>query len=297
MTTSAANLETLTLRPTGGCGTLESPWTGWEAALERRADGPRAFVLSPGFYGLDRPVRLADDVELISEDGHPDGPWFLPVDAGAGLEALFLVDGSRNVRMSGIRLNGRGRGARHGVLVRGGSGFQMTATRLEDFQDETGAALRIEGESEGHPAREIVVQACSFLNGATAVRLGRHTSDLLIDDNRFAEISGPALNADPQDEWIDYGLIFARNRLRNARTPRTAAFVTLGAGAEGVRLAENSCEVEGARNGESPAGFDIQGGGPVSRRRVELLLNRLVGIHGPGIRVQRCGPGFVAAGY
>ena len=30
-----------------------------------------------------------------------------------------------------------------GVLVRGGSGFQLTGTRLEDFQDEEGAALRI----------------------------------------------------------------------------------------------------------------------------------------------------------
>ena len=111
MTTSIAHLEPLSLQPAGGCGTLESPWTGWEAPLERRSSGDRrVFVLAPGFYGLERPVRLADDVELISEEGHPDGPWFLPVDTRTPLEALFLIDGSRNVSLSGIRLNGRGKG-------------------------------------------------------------------------------------------------------------------------------------------------------------------------------------------
>ena len=103
---------------------------------------------------------------------------------------------AEGVDVDGLAVGGgRGKGARHGVLVRGGSGFHLIATHLEDFQDEAGAALRIEGESEGHAAREIVVQACSFLNGATAVRLGRHATDLLIDDNRFAEITGPALEA------------------------------------------------------------------------------------------------------
>lgn len=297
-TASTARAETLPLQPAAGCGTLESPWTGWEEALERPSSGGRrVFALAPGFYGLERPVRLADDVELTSEAGRPDGPWFLPVSGRAPLETLFLVDGSRNVSLSGLRLNGRRSGARHGVIVRGGSEFHLTGSHLEDFEDATGAALLVEGESEGHAARGIVVQACWFLNGTTAIRLGRHAGDLLIDDNRFEEITGSAVHADPRDEWIDYGLIFARNRLRNSRTPRTAPFVALGAGAEGVRLAENTCEVEGgAGNGTGPAGFEIQGGGPVSRRRVELLLNRLVGIPGPGIRATRCGPGFVAAG-
>jgi hypothetical protein len=297
LTSSTAHVETLALEPAAGCGTLESPWTGWEEALERRASGGRrVFVLAPGFYGLERPVRLADDVELVSEAGHPDGPWFLPVSGIAPLETLFLVDGSRNVTLSGIRLNGRRNAARHGVVVRDGSAFQLTGAHLEDFEDEAGAALLVEGTSDTRAAREIVVQACWFLNGTTAIRLGRHATDLLIDDNRFEEITGSAVHVDPRDEWIDYGLIFARNRLRNARTRRTAPFVSLRAGAEGVRLAENTCEVERGGNDGGSAGFEIEGGGPVSRRRVELLLNRLVGIPGPGIRASRCGPGFVAAG-
>jgi parallel beta-helix repeat protein len=296
-TSQTARAETLALQPTAGCGTLESPWTGWEAALERPCDGAhRAFLPAPGFYGVERPVRLADHVELASPAGRSDGPWFLPVAGRAPLETLFLVDGSRDVALGGLRLNGRGKGARHGVIVRGGSGFHLTGAHLEDFEDGAGAAVLVEGESAQHASRGIVVQSCWFLNGSVAVRLGRHASDLLVDDNRFEEITGPAIQADPRDEWIDYGLIVARNRMRNARSRRTAAFVVLAAGAEGVRLAENSCEVENAGNASGPAGFEIHGGGPVSRRRVELLLNRFVGIPGPGIRAQRCGPGFVAAG-
>lgn len=307
MLTSPSPVETRTLEPTAGCGTLESPWTGWEGPLERRSDGERrVFVLAPGFYGVQRPVRLADDVEIASGTGHSDGPWFLPVAGGDPLETLLLVDGSRNVTLSGIRLNGRRRGARHGVIVRGGSAFQVVGSRFEDFEDETGAALVVEGESEARPAREAVVQSCWFLSGTTAIRLGRHARDLLIDDNRFEEMTGSAARVDPCDEWIDYGLIFARNRMHNARTRRAAPFVTLAAGAEGVRLAENTCMVEGVSAGaapaggsppaEEPSGIEIEGGGPRSRRRVELLLNRLVGIGGSGIRASRCGPGFVAAG-
>ncbi|MGH2571573.1 MAG: right-handed parallel beta-helix repeat-containing protein, partial [bacterium] len=129
------------------------------------------------------------------------------------------------------------------------------------------------------------------------LRLGPHTSDLLVVDNDFDEIAGPALLVDPHDHWSDYGLIFVKNRLRATKVRRDLPFLQLLAGAEGIRLAENAIEGPGASaTRESAAGVEVRGGGTMSTRRLEILLNRIHGTTGPGIAAFQCGPGLLAAG-
>jgi parallel beta-helix repeat protein len=283
-----------TLRPTSGCGTLESPWTGWEAQIEARTHEENTFRLVPGFYGVSRPVRLADGVSLIEDPGDGGRAWFLPV-ANAPLESLFEIEGRRRVRLSGVCFNGRGTRARHGIVVHSVQGLEITRCRFEDFADVEGGAILVDGVPE-FPAREIVVQSCSFLHGSSGLRLGRNAADLLVVDNRFEEISGSSLWIDPRDEWADYGLIFVQNRVHAARGTRTAPFVTIRPGAEGIRIAENTLEAERAAQGADLAAIEVRGGGPRSRRRLELMVNRVVGVGGPAIRARQCGPGFAAAG-
>jgi hypothetical protein len=286
--------ETPTLRPASGCGTLESPWTGWEAQVEVRLPESGGFRLLPGFYGVSRPVRLADGVSLVEDPREAGRAWFLPV-ANAPMEALFEIEGRRHVRLSGLCLNGRGKRARRGILVRGVQGLELTSCRFEDFADAEGGAILVDGAPE-LPAREIVVQSCSFLHGAHGLRLGRNAADLLVADNRFEEITGSSLSIDPRDEWADYGLIFVQNRVRAAHETRTAPFVDVRPGAEGIRIAENILEAEGTAQRQSLPAIDVRGGGPRSRRRLEVLLNRVVGIGGPAVRARQCGPGFAVAG-
>jgi len=295
--TSLPAQETLRLTPPSGCGTLESPWTGWEDRLEESAfDGARTFALAPGFYGVSRPIRVGSRTSLGVDAGEEGQVWFLPADPRCNLESLFLVQDAEQVRITDVCLNGRGGRARHGILVRSARNLQVSGCRFEDFGHPEGSAIRVQGESADRPAREIVLKSCLFLNGRRGIELACDASDLLVVDNRFEEIAGASLTADPGDRWLDYGLIFVKNRIRASRESRLGPLLDLRPGAEGIRLAENTLEAEaGAAVGEHPA-IGIQGGGPLSRRRLEVLLNRIVGVAGAAIRASECGPGFVAAG-
>lgn len=296
MPTSLQPAESLRLSPTSGCGTLESPWTGWEDRLEDPTAGsPRTFALAPGFYAVSRPVRLTEGVTLTADPARGGQVWFLPAEKARTLETVFLVERSDQVRISGICVNGGRDRARSGLLVKGSRNLQVSGCRFEDFGHPMGSAIRVEGESSELPAHEIVVQSCLFLSGTRGLVLGRDTSDLLVVDNRFDEIAGASLTVDPGDQWMDYGLIFVKNRIHASRAARIAPFVTLRPGAEGIRLAENTVQAEDEAGGDHAA-VDIEGGGPLSRRRLEVLLNRILGGTGPGIRASQCGPGFVAAG-
>jgi parallel beta-helix repeat protein len=42
--------------------------------------------------------------------------------------------------------------------------------------------------------------------------------------------------------------------------------------------------------------IEVRGGGPMSRRRLEVMMNCILGSSGPGIAARQCGPGFLAAG-
>ncbi|NNE43039.1 MAG: hypothetical protein HKN12_02425, partial [Gemmatimonadetes bacterium] len=91
MATTTETRETLSLTPPAGCGTLESPWTGWEATLEETAAADTRVVnLAPGFYGVSRPVRLGAGILVRKDPAAPGQAWILPA-ASESLETLFLV--------------------------------------------------------------------------------------------------------------------------------------------------------------------------------------------------------------
>ncbi len=322
MSTSSPPIEMLRATPTSGSGTLESPWTGWETGLERRAGGEAAagvtVVFAPGFWGVSRAVRQRGDLKLVADAKEEGQPWLLPHggDAGPALEALLVVDGVHRVTIQGLCFNGRRTRAASGVLVRCGTRIHLEGCRFGDFGDESGAAITIAGESEERFVREIVIQGCRIQHGARGLTLARNTSDLLVDENRFDDVSGPALLVDPQDTWTDYGLIFVKNRVTSSTAHRRSPHLRVLPGAEGLRLAENTIEMPagavstegtavaagtagaaGANDAqdEAPA-IEVRGGGPMSRRRLEVMLNRVVGSLGPGISARQCGPGFLAAG-
>ncbi len=299
MSTTSLVAESVHLRPTGGCGSMESPWTGWETQLESSGSRskPRTILLAPGFYGVSRPVRLTTGTTLIVDRSSEGRAWFVPLASGATLETLFLLDGVHEVRLTGICLNGRERRAKHGLLVRCGTAIQIEGCRFGDFLDETGAAVLVSGESQDRHVRGVVVKDCLFLNGETGLRFGRDASDLLVTGNQFEGTHGPALLLDPKDHWSNYDLIFVQNTVRSGTTARTSPFVRVLPGAESIRLAENTFEGPPSDGGANPwPGVEIHGGGPVSSHRLELLLNRLADVPGPGILARHCGPGFLAAG-
>jgi hypothetical protein len=216
------------------------------------------------------------------------------------LETILLVDGAHRVTIQGLCFNGRRNRASRGVTLRCGTRVHVQGAHFGDFGDAKGAALTIIGESDDRPVREIVVQSCRFLNGARGIHLGRNAYDLLVADNRFEEVSGASLLVDPQDTWTDYGLIFVKNRMRARAAARETAQVRILPGAEGIRLAENSIEgperVAPREKGEAQPALEVRGGGPMSRRRLEVMTNRIMGCAGAGISARQCGPGFLAAG-
>ena len=288
------------LAPAGGCGTMESPWTGWESQLERGSSriGPRTFVLAAGFYGVSRPVRLATGTTLAPEAGPEGRPWFFPATtSGAKLEALFLVDGVHEVSLAGLGLNGREGRAAHGLLIRCGTTLHVEGCRFEDFGDGDGAAILVDGESENRFVRGVVIRRCQLLNGAVGLRLGRDTTDLLVTANRFTEMSGPCVLINPKDHWSRYGLIFVKNHLSSHDAKRRDGFVRVMPGAEELRIAENT--FEGPESPEETASWsavEIRGGGPLSANRLEVMLNTIAGSPGPGVLARQCGPGFLVAG-
>ena len=297
MSISSLAVETVRLQPTGGCGSLESPWTGWEDQLEAGArSDAKVWILSPGFYGVSRPIRLASGTTLAADPAVDGRAWFLPAPTcQARLETLFLVDGHHEITLTGICLNGREHRAAHGLLVRCGTAVQVVGCRFGDFADESGAAILVSGESEDRHVRSVVVKDCHILNGAVGLRLGRDATDLLVTGNRFEEIAGPSLLLDPKDHWSSYGLIFVKNRAFATRPDRPAPFVHVMPGAEGIRIAENTFEGP-TSDGSEWSAVEVHGGGPMSTRRIEVLLNMIVGVPGPGIVARQCGPGFLAAG-
>jgi parallel beta-helix repeat protein len=268
--------------------------------MERGPGGrePRSVLLDPGFYGVSRPVRIVGGITVQADLGAGGRAWFLPTPPeGEELETLFLVDGTHDTHLAGLGLNGRATRAAHGLRVRCGTGLHVERCHFEDFRREDGAAIAVEGESEDRPVRGIVIQDCHLLHGGVGVRLGRHVTDLLVTSNRFDEIDGPALDLDPGDHWTSLGLIFVKNRIRGTRPRRTVPFVRVMPGAEGLRIAENTFEGPADPGPEARwTGVEIRGGGRVSVRRIELILNRLLGIPGSGIDATACGPGLLLAG-
>ncbi len=302
VSTTSPPIETLRATPTRGCGTLESPWLGWESQLERRssAEPQGVVVFAPGFWGASRPVRVRSDLALVADSKEEGQAWLLPAtENGAPLETILLIDGAHRVSIQGLCFNGRRDRATRGVTIRCGTRIHLERAHFGDFGDEKGAPVLIAGESAERPVRGIVVQGCRILNSARGLWLGRDTFDLLVADNRFEEVAGASLLVDPQDTWTDYGLIFVKNRIRARETSRQSPHVRILPGAEGIRLAENSIEgpESAATNpGEAHPAIEVRGGGPMSRRRLEVMLNRIVGCAGPGISARQCGPGFLAAG-
>jgi hypothetical protein len=247
-------------------------------------------------------VRVRSDLALVADPNDEGQAWMLPAtpDGAQALETILLVDGAHRVTIQGLCFNGRRHRATRGVTIRCGTRIHLQGVHFGDFGDAKGAALTIVGESEERHVREIVVQSCRFLNGGRGVHLGRNTFDLLVADNRFEEVTGPSLLVDPQDTWTDYGLIFVKNRVRARDALRETPHVRILPGAEGIRLAENSIEgpegrVPSERDEAQPA-LEVRGGGPMSRRRLEVMSNRIVGCAGSGISARQCGPGFLAAG-
>jgi len=90
-----------------------------------------------------------------------------------------------------------------------------------------------------------------------------------------------------------------KNRLRTSMVERDAPLVRVLAGAENIRFAENvfeGPETDAAPKPNGQAAIEVRGGGPQSRRRLEVLLNTIAGMPGPAIEARQCGPGFVACG-
>jgi hypothetical protein len=295
---TSTTVETRLVRPRAGCGTLESPWTGWEDQVECAPgrDAPGILVFPAGFWSVPRPLRLGSGVLLTVADETEGRAWFLPAVNAPVLDSLFRVDGSHDIRLRDICLNGSGGRARHGLVVRCGTRIQVTGCRFGDFRAPDGGAILLSGESEDRPVLELVIQGCRFRNGSAGIRLERDLSDLLVEGNRFEEITGPALRLDPKDRWADYGLIAVRNRIIRNNGTHEGPFLAILPGAEGIRLADNSLEAPAEPTGDSCAGIEIRGGGPMSRRRLEVVNNRMVGVPGPALSARHCGPGFLAAG-
>ncbi|MFN8180035.1 MAG: right-handed parallel beta-helix repeat-containing protein [bacterium] len=297
MAPAPTTVESVHVHPAAGCGTIDAPWTGWERQIEAGLfGGPRAYLFGAGFWATQRPVRLGSGVSLGPADPGEGRPWFLPAD---DVDSIFRIDGSHDVALHGICLEGRAGRAAHGVLVRCGTRIEIRGCRFDDFTARKGAAILVAGESSDRWVRGLVIETCTFLHGATALRLDRDVSDLLVADNRFEEFTEPAVVVDPRDRWVDYGLIFVKNRLRSTATDRDAPLVRVLAGAENLRLAENvfeGPEHDAAPRPDGPAAIEVRGGGPSNRRRLEVLLNAMAGIRGPAIEARHCGSGFVACG-
>lgn len=296
MSITSMTTESIPVRAKSGCGTLESPWMGWEDQLETPGAQFRHHVFDAGFWGVTRAVRLPGGSTLTAAPNSGGRPWFLPMER---VDTLFRIDGVHEVTLSGLCLNGRGSRATHGVYVRCGTAIQVDTCAFGDFAHDAGAALRIDGESAERFVREVVIHGCRFVNGTVAVKLDRHVSDLLINDNRIEEFRGPALQVDPRDDWFDYGLIFVKNRISASAPDRQGPFLSIRPGAEGIRLADN--DFSGPDDGREATGKEwaaihVRGGGMRGRRRIELLSNRVVGVAGPAIEARQCGPGFLVAG-
>jgi hypothetical protein len=255
-----------------------------------------------GFWGVARPIRLRGDLKIVAAAKEEGQAWLLPsgTESPAPLETILLADGAESITIQGICFNGGRQGSRSAILLRCASQVILQNCRFGDFKDSKGAAIRIAGESEQRPVREIVIQGCRFLHGARGIWLSRNASDLLINENQFDEISGSSLLVDPQDSWTEYGLIFVKNRIRTKALHRESPHLRILPGAEGIRLAENTFEgVESSQVNDvvQPVPvMEIRGGGPMSRRRLEVMLNRVVGSSGPALSARQCGPGFLAAG-
>ncbi|GJM43403.1 MAG: hypothetical protein DHS20C21_02450 [Gemmatimonadota bacterium] len=297
MSTTSLAVQPLPVHARSGCGTLESPWTGWEDQLEApSASGPVEFTFEAGCWGVSRPIRLHGGTVLRPDPTGTGRPWFLPLEE---MDAIFRIDGAHLVTLTGLCFHGRGGKSRHGLFVRAGTRLQVDGCRFGDFAHPDGAALRICGESEDRYVRGVVIQSCHFVNGTVGVRLDSHLSDLLVTDNRFDEFRGPCVQVDPHDHWVDYGLIFVKNRVTASGKDRVGPMFLVGPGAEGIRIADN--DLSGPDSSDAPAqeewsAIEVRGGGPRSRRRVEVLSNRLVGVAGPAVSARQCGPGFLLAG-
>lgn len=289
--------ESVRVHPAGGSGTIDAPWTGWERQVEAGlVNAPRAFLFGAGFWAASRPVRLGTGVTLAPYDREEGRPWFLP---GDDMDSLFRVDGAHDVTLHGICLEGRGGRAAHGLLLRCGTHIEVRGCRFDDFMSRKGAAILVHGESSDRWVRGIVIEGCTFLHGSTAIRLDRDVSDLLVTDNRFEDFTDSVVVVDPRDRWVDYGLIFVKNRIRSTSPERDAPFIRVLAGAENLRLAENT--FEGPDNDapprpDAPAAVEVRGGGPANARRLELMLNTMTSVRGPAIEARQAGPGFLACG-
>lgn len=297
MSTPSTATAAVRVRPAEGCGTLESPWIGWENQLESASlDQARDFAFAAGFWGVEHPVRLATGTTLGADPEQDGRPWFVPVDK---IDSLFRVDGAHEISLNSLCLNGGGDRATSGLFVRCATSLSISGCRFGDFAGDESCAIRISGESADRLVTGIVIQGCLFVNGTTGIALERHVSDLLITDNRFEEFAGPSLRVDPRDEWASYGLIFVKNRIQATSNERIGPMVEIGAGAEGLRLADNDFRgPDEAREGDSPTwpGLSIRGGGPRGRGRIEVMTNRMVGLTGPAVEARQCGPGFLVAG-
>lgn len=290
-------IETIRLRAARGSGTIESPWLDWEAHVEEALHGaPRTFLFGAGFWGVSRSIRLGSAVKLAPEHPGEGRPWFVP---SAELDSMFVVDGTHEVSLRDLGLEGRGGRARHGVLVRCGTRVEVRGCRFDDFGARGGCALRIAGESSDRWVRGVVVEGCTFLNGTVGMSVERDARDLLVADNRFEDIAGAALRVDPRGEWVDYGMLVLKNRIRAGGAERADPLVRIASGAQNLRFAENVLEGpdgDGAVAAEAPAGIELQGVGSAERLRLEVLSNRFASLGGPAIEARQCGPGLVASG-
>jgi hypothetical protein len=144
-----------------------------------------------------------------------------------------------------------------------------------------------------------VVEGSTFLNGAVGLSIERDARDLLVTGNRFEDFTGPAIRVDPRGDWVDYGMLIVKNRIRDTRAERGEPLVRIGAGAQNLRLAENVLEGPedaGAPAPESAPGIELQGSGSAERLRLEILLNRFTSLRGPALEARQCGPGLLACG-
>jgi hypothetical protein len=297
MSISTTTIESVLVHPPLGCGTIDAPWRGWERQVESSAFGPpRTFRFRGGFWAADRAVRLGTGVTITAASPDEGRPWFLPADE---IESLFRIDGAHDVAMIGVCLAGRGGAAAHGIVVRAGTASELRRCRFDDFSGRHGAAVLLSGESASRYVRGVVIEGSTFLHGTVAIRLERDVSDLLVTDNRFEEFTGPALAVDPRETFVDYGLIFVKNRVRTADPAREEPLLRVAEGAQNLRIAENLFEgvpSEEDPKDDAPAAIELSGGGPAVRRRVEVLLNTFTSLAGAAIEGRRCGPGLIASG-
>jgi hypothetical protein len=294
---SSTHAEVHRVLAAGGCGTIASPWTGWERQVETALHGPaRTFLFAAGFWAAGRPVRLGSGVTVGAERPEDGRPWFLP---GDDLETLFRVDGAREVALTGICFAGRSGLAAHALVVRCAARLEVRGCRFDDFSAADGSAILVAGESPERPVAGVVICGSTFLHGRTALHLGSDASDLLVADNRFEEFDGPAAAVDPRADAPELGLLFVKNRIRSGAPERDAPLFRIGPGASGLRLAENAfegLETDPPPRPDAPAAIEIRGAGPGGRRRIEILLNAMTSIRGAALEARGCGPGLVACG-